>query len=176
MDRIFLEDEKVALRFLEIDDLSGDYINWFDSEVVCNGNNHHRFPYTKDQMEKYILDSHNRNSLILAIVDKMRNKHVGNIALAPIDYINSNAVFSIIIGDKDSWGKAIGYSAGKLIVEHAFNQLNIHRISLGTYDHNIGMQKLAEKLNFEKEGIRREAAFKNGRYVDVIEYGLIRKK
>ena len=38
------------------------------------------------------------------------------------------------------------------------------------------MQKLALKLGFEQEGVRKEALFKNGHYIDIIEYGKLNKK
>ena len=35
------------------------------------------------------------------------------------------------------------------------------------------MQRLALYLGMKEEGRRREAAFKDGRYVDLIEYGIL---
>ena len=37
------------------------------------------------------------------------------------------------------------------------------------------MQQLAEKLGMVKEGIRIEALFNNGKFHDVIEYGIIKQ-
>ena len=36
------------------------------------------------------------------------------------------------------------------------------------------MQRLAVSLGFVQEGVRMVAMFKNGEFVDVIEYGLLR--
>jgi RimJ/RimL family protein N-acetyltransferase len=38
---------------------------------------------------------------------------------------------------------------------------------------NEGMMKLAVKLGMKKEGLRKEAIFKAGQYIDIVEYGLI---
>jgi RimJ/RimL family protein N-acetyltransferase len=65
--------------------------------------------------------------------------------------------------------------AGKLIIEHGFKSLNLHRIYCGTSSQNVGMQKLAEKLEMIKEGIRKEALFNSGIYSDIIEYGILNK-
>jgi RimJ/RimL family protein N-acetyltransferase len=54
--------------------------------------------------------------------------------------------------------------------------INLHRIYCGTSSENIGMQKLANKLGMIKEGQRKDALFKNGKYLDVIEYGIIVKE
>lgn len=71
-----------------------------------------------------------------------------------------------------------GYAAeaAEVLIDHAFNRLNLHRLYCGTADNNIRMQKLAEKLGFIKEGIRRQALFKNGAYHDIIEYGKLREE
>jgi len=36
------------------------------------------------------------------------------------------------------------------------------------------MKKLAIKLKMREEGLRREAIYKNGRYLDIVEYGVLR--
>jgi RimJ/RimL family protein N-acetyltransferase len=38
------------------------------------------------------------------------------------------------------------------------------------------MQKLAEKLKMQREGVRKEAIFNNGIYHDIFEYGLLNKQ
>ena len=63
--------------------------------------------------------------------------------------------------------------AGDLLINHAFQNLNLHRIYCGTSSNNIGMQKLATKLGMKKEGVRKDSIFNDGRYYDIIEYGII---
>jgi RimJ/RimL family protein N-acetyltransferase len=38
------------------------------------------------------------------------------------------------------------------------------------------MRKLATKLRMKQEGIRRESMFKNGAYMDIVEYGVLKKE
>ena len=68
----------------------------------------------------------------------------------------------------------MGQEAGELIVEHGFKSLNLHRIYCGTARENMGMRKLAEKLGFKEEGVNRESSYKNGKFCDSINYGLLR--
>ena len=44
--------------------------------------------------------------------------------------------------------------AGKLLINHAFNELNLHKVYCGTSSNNLGMQKLAINLGMVKEGVR----------------------
>ncbi|MBU1895908.1 GNAT family N-acetyltransferase [Patescibacteria group bacterium] len=175
MIQFFLEGKRIFLRPLETKDLNDNYQNWFNDAEICNFNDHHRFPNYKENMEEYynsVIKS--KISLVLAIIDKETGKHIGNITLQSIDNTNRSAEFAIIIGDKESWGKGIGKEAGELIINHGFNELNLHRIYCGTSTENKGMQKLAMSLGFKEEGIQKEALYKHGKYVDIINYGLVR--
>jgi RimJ/RimL family protein N-acetyltransferase len=35
------------------------------------------------------------------------------------------------------------------------------------------MQKIAKKIKMNKEGLRKEAFFKQGQYFDIVEYGIL---
>jgi RimJ/RimL family protein N-acetyltransferase len=171
----FLVGEKIYLRSLEEADAEGPYTTWFNDEEVCFGNSHHVFPYTFETALGYIRHSHEtRNSLILAIILSEDDRHIGNIALQDIHPTYHTADFSILIGDKSVWGEGVGKEAGRLICDHGFRSMNLHRIACGTFENNLAMQRLAVYLGMVKEGVRRKAAFKNGRYLDIIEYGVLR--
>lgn len=115
-----------------------------------------------------------RDELVLAVVLDDGQRHIGNIALNRIHPIYRSAEFAILLGDSAEWGKGYGLEAGRLVVAHGFSALNLHRIACGTLATNLGMQRLATALGMKQEGIRRAAAFKDGTYVDIIEYGLLR--
>ncbi len=174
-DRVFLMGEKVVLRGLEKSDLSGNYLRWFDDEEVCRHNSHHVFPYSFEEMELFISSlSGKRDNLVLAMVAKAENVHIGNIALQRIDHLSQTAEFAIVLGEKAFWGKGYAKEAGGLIIQHGFKALNLRRIYCGTNADNSGMIKLAKFLDFKEEGLRRQALYKNGQFVDVIEFGLLR--
>lgn len=175
-DRVFIDGENIYMRPLDKEDIKGNYINWFDDEEVCKMNSHHRFPYSEESMLKYIESVNNSSKdLVLGIIDKKEKIHIGNISLQNINYINRTAEFAIIIGEKDYWGKGYSKEAGKLIIEHGFSVLNLRRVYCGTISKNVGMINLAKSLGFKQEGIRCEAEFKNGKYLDTIEFGLLKK-
>lgn len=174
MKNQFLVGKKIYLRGLVESDLVGDYFQWFNDEEVCRENSHHRFPNTVARMKSYF-DSVTNSSqnLVLAILLKADDKHIGNISLQQIDLLNQSAELAILIGDKKSWGKGYGIEAARLIVEHGFMQLNLKRIHCGTTASNRGMQKLALSLGMKQEGKFRSAVFKNGAFQDVYYYGLL---
>lgn len=171
----FLRGNTIYMRPLLPQDAEGPYKNWFNDAEVCSGNAHHVFPYTPQAALEYIQFAHQtREHLILAIVTWKEHRHVGNIALQHIHPIYRSAEFTIVIGEKSVWGQGIGKEAGKLLCDHGFKALNLHRIYCGTFENNIAMQRLAHYLGMKQEGIRRQAAYKDGRYLDIIEYGVLR--
>lgn len=173
----FIKGKKIYLRPLVESDSEGQYPTWFNDAEVCRGNSHHILPYTLDDTHSYIQQANRgQHHLILAIVTSKNDTHIGNITLDNINYINRTAELSIVIGDKSCWKKGYGKEAAKLICDHGFMSLNLNRIACGTFENNLGMQKLAEYLGMIKEGVRRKAIFKNGHYVDIFEYGVLRNE
>ncbi|MFA4870253.1 MAG: GNAT family protein [Pedobacter sp.] len=170
----FLESERIYLRALNESDIKGNYALWLNDPEITYFNAHGRFPMTEDKLLSYISSvNSSKSDLVLAIIDRTNNQHIGNISLQNINWIDSNAEIAFLLGDKSYWGKGIMYEAGCLMVNHGFKFLNLHRIYCGTSVVNLGMQKLAEKLGMRKEGLRRHAIFKHGQYVDIVEYGIL---
>jgi RimJ/RimL family protein N-acetyltransferase len=173
--QVFLHGKRLYLRHLLEEDADGPYLAWFNDDQVCYGNSHHVFPFTRDAAVTYIRESlTTKEELVLAIIDANSNTHIGNIALEQIHPIYHSAEFAIVIGDKAFWNKGYGMEAGKLICDHGFSRMNLHRIYCNTFDNNTAMKKLALSLGMTEEGRRKEAAFTQGTYIDVIEYGMTR--
>ena len=172
----FLQGHAVDLRPLSLADVSQTYVNWLNDSDVCKYNSHHVFPYTLELAKQYVQDVQtSRRDLVLAIIAKASGAHIGNISLQKINTVDQNAEYAIILGDKNYWGKGIAKEASQMIIRHGFDALNLHRIYCGTSAANMPMQKLAAALGFSEEGRRKEAMFKNGAFVDMIEYGLLRE-
>jgi len=173
----FLKGKNMFLRPLRRQDAFGPYAEWFNDEVVCAGNGHHRFPYSREQALRYIERSHsNGTELILAIARRRDGRHIGNVALKSIDPISRCGEFAIVIGDRSSWGRGYSKEAAILLLRHVFFSLNLNRVYCGTYENNVAMRRLARFLGMREEGCRRQAAFKQNRYLNVIEYGVLKNE
>lgn len=171
---IFINGTKIYLRSLREEDIHGNYQFWLNDPEITEFNSHGRFPMPKSKLLDYVKAMQgNANNLVLAIIDKASEKHIGNISLQGINWIDRNAEIAFLLGERDFWGKGIMKEAGELLMKHGFEVLNLHRIHCGTSSLNIGMQKLAIYLGMEQEGIRKQAMFKRGEYLDIIEYGKI---
>jgi [ribosomal protein S5]-alanine N-acetyltransferase len=171
----FLSGKRLILRSLVDSDSRGPYVTWFNDAAVCRGNSHHVFPFTRETALQYIRQvAEARDALVLAVVLRDRNRHIGNIALQHIHPVYHSAEFAIILGDRRAWGRGYGHEAGRLLCDHGFSALNLHRIACATFEGNAAMRQLALSLGMKEEGRRRQAAFKQGRYVDVVEFGVLK--
>lgn len=171
---IFINGTNIYLRALSQNDIHGNYSKWLNDPEITVFNSHGRFPMTVSKLNDYVMSVNSvTNALVLAVVDLKSNDHIGNISLQNINWIDRNAEIAFLLGEKSFWGKGIMLEAGKLLIRHAFDTLNLHRVHCGTSAENIGMQKLALKLGMSKEGERVQAIFKNGIYYNIFEYGLI---
>jgi RimJ/RimL family protein N-acetyltransferase len=171
----FLTGERVYLRALSADDARGPYLEWFNDPEVNAENGHHYWPFTPEEAAGYIERSARvRDEVTFAIAALDDDRHIGNVTLKRINAISHSAEFAIVIGDKSVWGKGYGKEIGRLVLDYAFDTLNLRRVYCATFETNIGMQKLALYLGMREEGRRREAAFKQSRFLDVIEYGVLK--
>ncbi|MBV9182603.1 MAG: GNAT family N-acetyltransferase [Acidobacteria bacterium] len=161
------------VRGLRVADLHGPYTTWFEDQDVCRYNSHGKFAKTEEYF-KVFFDHLNQEDRLVWAICHHADGHIGNVSLQSISVIDHNAEFAILLGDKRHWGKGVGTLAGRKLVEHGFNKLNLERLYCGTAATNHAMRTLAANLGMTEEGTRRKHLYLEGEWVDVIEYGLLK--
>jgi RimJ/RimL family protein N-acetyltransferase len=99
---------------------------------------------------------------------------VGTCQLLAIDRRHRSAELQIRIGEADARGRGLGTEAVSLLVRHAFADLDLRRVALHVLATNRAAIATYEKSGFVREGVKREAAFVDGRHVDVVLMSLLR--
>jgi len=117
------------------------------------------------------LDSRDNNIRLAICIDE--SNLIGVVYLTNINWIHRRAEFSIWIGNKSHQGKGYGKLAAKLILQHAFNDLNLHSLFLTVLQSNSRSIELYKKIGFIESGRLPEYLFKDGVYVDMISMTLI---
>lgn len=116
------------------------------------------------------------NTVRCAIVEDSCDSILGMVALTSIDYINQSAVFHIVIGEVKNQGKGIGTFAVRAILYHAFYNMNLQRVELTVLESNVRAQHLYEKCGFVKEGVKRNAIYKNGEFANILVYAALKSE
>ncbi|HKL98784.1 MAG TPA: GNAT family protein [Mobilitalea sp.] len=62
---------------------------------------------------------------------------------------------------KEFWGKGYASEAGQAIIYHAFEEMDLSRLQLRCFRDNPASIRVAEKLNFQVEGLIRKGAIIN---------------
>ena len=96
----------------------------------------------------------------------------------PMGFVSFNEIDSSGVAE---WGfflsanspKGLGRQLGQIALNHAFNQLNFHKIFGKVLDYNQASIKLHLALGFKQEGIFRDHYINLNRYYDVHYYGIL---
>jgi RimJ/RimL family protein N-acetyltransferase len=74
---------------------------------------------------------------------------------------------------REFWGQGICTEALKQVAKFAFDELKIHKLFGDNDSDRPASGRVFEKVGFKQEGIFREHVFKEGRYIDIVHWGLI---
>jgi len=115
-----------------------------------------------------------KDSFIFGIRLIEKNQLIGSCQLHSIHPIHKSAELQIRIGEPSYRRLGYGTQALKLLLYFAFYDLNLNRIFLQVFQDNIAALKVYSKIGFLKEGVLRQSAYIDGKYIDVIIMGLLR--
>jgi len=87
-----------------------------------------------------------------------------------------NADLGLCIGEKDKWAKGYGTEVTRLLLQEAFEQLNLHKVGWWTFAENKASIALAEKFGFKEEGRLQEQNFFNNQFHDSVIFGLLKSQ
>ncbi|MCY1302710.1 Spermidine N(1)-acetyltransferase [compost metagenome] len=122
-------------------------------------------------MESYL--SSRSNCVRLAICERSSSRMVGAAYLLSIDWVVRDCEFAIWIGERDFQGRGVGTFATYKALEHAFLDLNLNRVYLAVIDNNERAIAVYKKSGFTVEGVQRQAVFKEGAYMDVVQMSIL---
>ncbi|PEO52645.1 GNAT family N-acetyltransferase [Bacillus pseudomycoides] len=153
-------------------------IDWIDSEefLLQWGGPAFSYPLQNKQLEKYIANANyeNANVFVYKVIDQETKKVIGHISLGKIDRINKSArIGKVLVGDTSMRGKSIGKKMMEAVLNVAFVQLKLHRVSLGVFDFNSASITCYEKVGFVKEGLLRDARKIGDEYWNLWEMSIL---
>jgi RimJ/RimL family protein N-acetyltransferase len=172
---LILEGERVVLRPLEEGDIKFLHRWGSDSEIMALTGDVEpmslegaRAFYDKVQIED--------NRLWFTVVVKDGDRPIGEAGLLRMFKPWHTTDLTMIIGEKDAWGKGYGTEAIRLLLDYTFQELNFHRVAVGVVGFNERALRFYEKIGFKKEGIQRDGYYIEGKYSDFIMMSILREE
>lgn len=168
----FLIGKRVYLRPLEKEDLPLIQKWANDPEIrPIVGETHPRSQAAIEAYYERIQKDENR--VWFAVVLKENDRVIGETGLLRMFYPWRTTDLTIILGEKDTWGKGYGTEAILLLMDYTFGYLNFHRISIGVVGFNDRALRFYEKVGFKKEGIQRDGYYFNHAYHDFVMMSIL---
>ena len=142
------------------------------------------FPITQLPFSKYILQQYIENAhqdiyeakqLRLAICLNNSTEAIGLIDLFEFDPMHQRAGIGIVVLNDANRNVGIGTEALSLLIDYAFNQLQLHQLFANIGSKNEISIALFFKFGFEKIGIKKDWNKINGSFEDEILYQLINR-
>lgn len=165
--------KQIALRNLTWNDRVYFY-EWInDDEVIKYSLSLFQKLNTKQDIDHWfqsVLDD--KKSISKAIV--FENVLIGSAGISSLNKSNNNGEYFIFIGDKEKWGKGIGTYVTKEIIDFAFDEQKLNRLSLTVSDINTYAVKAYLSAGFIEEGRMRQACFRDGKYHDKVMMSIIK--
>ncbi len=171
-----IQGELVNLRAVERADAPLLY-RWLNDPVVMRGWGapEHTVSAAEVQrrLEGYLQDETERGRPVCLVIETLEGEAIGQIVLSQEQPEARSAELSLMIGEPSLWGRGYGGDALQTAVAACFDAWNLHRVWLRSEAANTRAHRLYARCGFAHEGTLREAAFLDGRYQDVLVFGLL---
>ncbi len=153
-------------------------IEWIDTEALLLhwAGNLFRYPLTRESLAWYIEDTNEpgADAFVYKAVDTATGESVGHISLGGLSYKNRAARISRVFVAQT--GKGICRKMVMAVLKIGFEELKLHRVSLGVYDDNPAAVKCYERCGFKIEGTNREILRHNNEWWSMIEMGILEEE
>lgn len=93
---------------------------------------------------------------------------VGMSGIHQIDPVHRFCTLGIVVGETSMQGRGLGREMMRLLLDHAFDDVNVERVELSVYDFNTRAHALYIKLGFVEEGRLVKRRWKGGAWRDEI--------
>ena len=170
---VFRRGDRVTLRPVERD----------DAGFIQRGHNHPEVgvslglnrPENESEAESSI-EGHEDDPLnvgLLVCREDDEPTPIGKVSLQALHHTRPELAYWIL---PEYHGSGYGTEAVGVLVEYAFSAHEIRGLQAQAFASNEGSVGVLENLGFTHEGTLRDARFRDGEYVDVVWYGLLREE
>ena len=164
----------VTLDLFQPDDVTENYVRWLNDESVMQFTEARFEAHEQEKARAYVAASNegNRARLWRIVADDFG--HIGNIRLSDVNWHHRRASVAILIGDKRAWGHGFGRRAVALASWYALHVVELHKLTAGMYEQNLGSIRAFEHVGYHREALLHRHYLLNGNYQAGIQMACFR--
>ena len=105
------------------------------------------------------------------VIETLDGTKVGSITANCISRVNGTFKYGIAI-IQEARQKGYATEAIQIVLRYYFNELGYQKVNVEVYEFNTASISLHERLHFQKEGQLRSSKYHDGKYWDILLFGL----
>lgn len=169
---VFLKSRRVVLRPIERSDLP-TMLRWINDPYT----NQYLASYLpmriEDEEKWYKKTLSNSTNIVFAII--VDDKCIGNMGIHDINWKDRTATTGALIGEAEYRNNGYGSEAKMLLLNYAFNTLNLYKIKSTVLAFNERSSAYSKKCGYKVEGKLVREIFMNGSYIDLIQLAVFKE-
>ncbi len=165
---------KVILREQRIEDAKF-FAHWFNQPEVMFQCGFTELTDEEKEITSITVNHKTEDSVWFTITDPEGNV-IGETGLLRMFSAWHQTDLTIIIPDPKMQHKGYGTEAIRLMLDMAFDEYEMHRVSIGVVGLNTNALDFYRKIGFRQEGILEEAYYYNNEYSDFIMMRILRQE
>jgi len=167
---------RVYLRAFQLDDYR--LINqWRNDEEVTRLTAGNRFYVPPERDKKWVEEKlyDDSKQIYWAICLKETGEMIGYTGITDINWINRTAdLHALVIGDPKHRNLRNSTDAVYMVLKYVFDDLGLNRVFAFYLEEHQSSILLGRMMGFKQEGVSRDHVYKDGRYHNVVWFGLLR--
>jgi RimJ/RimL family protein N-acetyltransferase len=128
---------------------------WYADPEIARLLRHDQEPLSSVQSRGYfdsIILPLSARGMCFAIHEIETDEVIGMSALTDVNAGTGSALFRIVIGEKDRWGRGYGTESTRLVMREAFERLGLQEVRLEVFRHNPRARSAYARVGFEVTG------------------------
>ncbi|NMB28618.1 MAG: GNAT family N-acetyltransferase, partial [Clostridiaceae bacterium] len=126
-----------------------------------------------DEQLRVLMEDWNDGERNLVFACRYDGKTIGIVSISDIDFVSGNGELGVMISDVNVRGMGLATEACILMLDYAFGELRLHRVTVRVAPDNEPSLQLFRKLGFIQEGRMREVMRRRDCYCDLLLFGLL---
>jgi RimJ/RimL family protein N-acetyltransferase len=167
-----LEGEKVRLRPISERDLQS-FVKWLADPEVTKWLAEMDSPPTLEEEHDWYEGKREDPDNVMWAVETLDGRLVGTTELRLMPK-RRKAELGIVIMDKSAWSRGLGTDTVRLVVDYAFDELDLNRVELTTDEDNHRAIRCYEKVGFVREGLFRQHRLLDEKFGNSIAMAVLR--